>query len=156
MLNPYTITMMQSNDPKDQVTYSIEEDEIGSEMDAAQDCFYKSNMVHSEMELAQDCFRRSNMNEVEFYHLRSMSVGDIVKVFDGEDTHWFMCLAVGWAQVEHEFVKPWLDLQFFTRLVHPLTRIEDPIEAMTLRVKMKRGIIPFVEGSTDDAVMQLP
>jgi hypothetical protein len=85
-----------------------------------------------------------------------MSVGDIVKVFDGEDTHWFMCLAVGWAQVEYEFVEPWLNLRFLTRLVHPLTRVEDPVEAMTLRVKMKRGMIPFVEGSTDDAVMQLP
>jgi hypothetical protein len=154
MLN-YTITMMQSNDPKNQVTYSINKDEVGSEMEAAQDCFHKSNMVYSEMELEHECFR-SNINEVDFNHLRSMSVGDIVKVFDGEDTHWFMCLAVGWAQVEHEFVKPWLDLQFFTRLVHPLTRVEDPIEAMTLRVKMKRGIIPFVKGSTDDAVMQLP
>jgi hypothetical protein len=154
MLN-YTITMMQSNDPKNQVTYSINKDEVGSEMEAAQDCFHKSNMVYSEMELEHECFR-SNINEVDFNHLRSMSVGDIVKVFDGEDTHWFMCLAVGWAQVEHEFVKPWLDLQFFTRLVHPLTRVEDPIEAMTLRVKMKRGMIPFVEGRTDDAVMQLP
>ena len=152
----YTITMMQSNDPKDQVTYSINKDEVGGEMEAAQDCFYRSNMVYSEMELEHEHFHRSNINEVDFNNLRSMSVGDIAKVFDGDDTHWFMCLAVGWAQVECEFVEPWLNLRFLTRMVHPLTRIEDPIEAMTLRVKMKRGMIPFVEGSTDDAVMQLP
>ena len=137
MLNPYTITMMQSNDPKDQVMYCIDE-------------------IQNEVEAAQDCFHRSNMGEVEFHHLRSMSVGDIVKVHDGEDTYWLMCLSVGWAQVEDEFVKPWLDLPYFTRVVHPLTRVDDPLEAMTLRVKMKRGIIPFVEGNTDDTAMQVP
>lgn len=124
MLNPYTITMMQSPDPKDHVTYCI--DEINEPLDAA-----------------QDCFRRSNENEVEFAHLRSMSIGDIVQVHDGEDTRWFMCLPVGWMQVEDAFIKPWLGIPFLSRLTHPLTRMDDPLEAMMTRTKMVRGFIPF-------------
>lgn len=91
-----------------------------------------------------------NMNHEETTPLtaRSMSVGDCASVSaEGKHvmlTRHFICLSVGWCEVNEGQMHKWMDHEWNRRMLHPLVGATDPLLALLHVQKMDQGFANLV------------